>query len=74
MKNEKKQIVTVVECDNYKEIPVTIAEMTASLADNEILVAVKATMAMRKDGTKFYAVETTTILGNTADVFPHTEE
>lgn len=68
MKNEKKQIVTVVECDTKEQIADTLAELIANVEPGAILVACKGTLAMRKDATKFYAIETTQIVGE--DAFP----
>lgn len=70
MKNERKQIVTVVDCDNLNELPATIAEFTANLGENEHLMQVTCRVGRSRDNTYSYAVEFTTIVGDIVDCFP----
>lgn len=70
MKNERKQVLTVVDCDSINEIPATIAEFTATLGENEHLMQLQSRAGRKKDGSVVYAVEFTTIVGDIDQCFP----
>lgn len=64
MKNEKKQIVTVVECETKEQIVDTLSGLISNVEESATLVAFKGTIALGKKGNKFYAIETTQLVGS----------